>query len=161
MGTKIKKSSRYISPPSLLQVITTITAGKHLITYWWRTWAGWYRSNIIITTANFISTNIVYMAVPVKRYWKTIWEDANFTEDKESSYQKLATRRGMTKSSLQQQNTNSIYLLSSMQISKAFYVNKTRHQNPSPPNTSNTSNEEAASMWNAVIDNTLKHPKSI
>ena len=41
--------------------------------------------------------NIVYMAVPVKRYWKTIWEDVSYTERKESIFQKLTTRREMTK----------------------------------------------------------------
>ena len=37
-----------------------------------------------------------------------------------SSLQKLITRRGVTKSSSQTQTTNCVYLLSSMQISKAF-----------------------------------------
>ena len=36
--------------------------------------------------------------------------------------QKLTTRRSATKSSLQKQNTNYVYLLSFMRISKAFYV---------------------------------------
>ena len=56
--------------------------------------------------------------------------------------QNLTTRRGMTKSSLQKENANYVYLLSSTHISKAFYINKTRvshrYQNPSPPNTSIT-----------------------
>ena len=138
---------------------------KHLITSWWKTWVDWYQGNIIITKANTISAKTVYMAVPVKRYWKTIWEDASYTEHKESSFQKLTTRRGMAKSSLQKQNTNCAYLLLSTRISKVFYINKTcvnhRHQNHSPTSTSNTYHVEAASTWNAVMDNTLKHPKSI
>ena len=102
-----------------------------------------------MTTIKDISVNIVCMAVPVKRCWKTIWEDASYTEYKESSFKKLTTRRGVTKSSLQEQNTNCAYLLSSMRIWKAFYIKKTRvnhcHQNPSPPNTTNTYHMEAAS----------------
>ena len=135
---------------------------KHFIIYWWKTWVDWYWSNIVITTANAISASIVYMAVPVKSYWNTICEDVSYTEHKESSFQKLTTRRGVIKSSSQKQNTNWVYLLSSTRISKAFYVNKTCvnhcHQNPSPPNTSNKYYVEAASTWNAVMDNTLKHP---
>ena len=45
---------------------------------------------------------------------------------KESSSQKLTTRRDVTKSNLQKQNTDYIYLLSSTRISKSYYVNKTR-----------------------------------
>ena len=138
---------------------------KYLIMYWWKTWADWYQSNIIITTANTISANIVYMAVPVKKYWKNIWKDASYMEHKESSFQKLTTRRGLTKSSFQKQNTNCAYFLSSTQISKVFYINKARvnprHQNPSSPNTSNTYHVEAASTLHAVMDDTLMHPKSI
>ena len=82
------------------------------------------------------------MATPVKRHRKAICKDANYMEHKESSFQRLTTRRGVKKLNLQKQNTNCVYLLSSMRISKAFYKNKTRvshrHQNPSPPNTSNT-----------------------
>ena len=109
-GCEDKKSFSYISPPWPLQVFTSIyyisLRVKHLITYCWKTWADWYWDNIITTTIKDISVNIVYMAVPVKRYWKTIWEDASYTEHKESSFQKLATRRGVTKSSLQKQNNN-------------------------------------------------------
>ena len=169
MGTKIKKSSPYVPPPWPMQGIMSIyyisLLAKHLIRYWWKTWAEGYQGNIIVTKANTISVNTVYMAVPVKRYWKTIWEDASYKEHKKSSFQKLMTRRGVTKSSLQKQNSNCTYLLSSTQILKLFYINKTRvnhyHQNPSPPNTNNTYHVEAASMWNAVMDDTLKHPKSI
>ena len=53
-------------------------------------------------------------------------------------------------------------LTSSTWISKAFCVNKARmnhrHQNSSPPNTSNKYHVEAASTWNAVMYDTLKHP---
>ena len=101
------------------------------------------------------------MTVPVKRYCKTIWEDTSYTGPNESSSQKLRTRSSIRKSNLQKLNTD--YLLSSMPISKVFYVNKTRvnhhHQDPSPPNTSSTYHVEVASMWNAVMDNTLKHPQ--
>ena len=48
---------------------------KHLITSSWKTWANWYLSNIIITTINTISVNIICMAALVKRYSKTIWKD--------------------------------------------------------------------------------------
>ena len=76
----------------------------------------------------------------IEEVLKNHWEDASYMEQKESSSQKLTTRRGLTKSSLQKQNTNYVYLLSSTRISKLFYVNKTRvshcHQNCSPPNTS-------------------------
>ena len=79
--------------------------------------------------------------------------------------QKLTTRRGMTKSSLQKQNTNYVYLLSSTRISKAFYINKTRvshrYQNPSPPNTNITYHEEATSTGNALMEDTLNHLKWI
>ena len=54
----------------------------------------------------------------------------------------------MKKSSLRKQNTNYVYLLSSTGVLKPLLVKKTRanhhHQNPSPPNTSNTCNVEAA-----------------
>ena len=82
---------------------------------------------------------------------------------KESSSQKLITRRCVTKSSSQKQNTNYIYLLQSTRILKAFYVNKARlshrYRNPSPPNTSITYHVRAASMRNAVMDNASNHPK--
>ena len=112
-----------------------------------------------------ISANIVYMAALVKRYWRTIWKDASYTGLKESSTHKLTTRRGVAKSSLQKQNTNYVYILSSTRILKAFCVNKThvshRHQNCSPPSTSITYHVGAASTWNAVMGNTLNHPKWI
>ena len=141
IGAKIKRYSRYLLPPFLLQDITWIyhisQLMKHLVTYWWKTWVDWYQDNIIITKTNDISVNIVYMAAPVKRYWKTIWEDASYPGHKKSSFQKLMTIRGVIKSSLQKQNTNYVYLLSSTQISKVFHVSKTRvnhrHWNPSPP----------------------------
>ena len=70
-------------------------------------------------------------------YWKTIWKDASYTGHRESNSWKLTTRRGVRKSSLQKQNTNYVYLLPCTQISKAFYVNKTRmshrHQSSSSP----------------------------
>ena len=73
-----------------------------------------------------ISDNIVYMTKQVKRYWKkNSWKDASHRGHKESSSQKLTTRRSATKSSLQRHDTNYVYLLSDMQISKVFYVNKT------------------------------------
>ena len=169
MGTKIKKSSRHVLPPWLLQDIIWIyyisLLAKHLIMYWWKTWADWYWGNIIMTTTKDISVNIVCMAVSVKRYQKTILEDLSYTRHEESSFQKLMTRRGVAKSSLQKPNTNYVYLLSSTQILKAFYVNKTRvshhHQNASPPNTSIRYHVETASTWNAVMGNTLKHSKWI
>ena len=91
--------------------------------------------------------------------------DASYMGHKESSSQKSTTRRGVTKSNLQKQNTNYVYFLSSKQISKAFYVNKTRvshhHQNPSIRNTSITYHVGAASTWRSVLGNTLNHPKWI
>ena len=130
---------------------------KHLIKYWWMTWADWYLSNIIITTGNTISVNIVCTAAPVKR--KTIWKDASYTVHTESSSQKLKTRRGVTKLNLQKRNANYVYLLSSMGISKVLYANKTcvyhRHQNLSPSNTNITYHLGAASTWNAVMDDIL------
>ena len=134
--------------------------------YWWKTWADWYWDNVIMTTTKDISVNIVCMVVSMKRYWKIIWEDLSYMGQKESSFQKLTARRSMIKSSLQEPNPNYFYLLSSMWISKAFYVNKTHvshhhHQNPSPPTTSITYHVEAASAWNTVMDDTLMHPKWI
>ena len=99
-----------------------------------------------------ISVNVVYMTKPVKRYCKkkkNIWKDASYTGHKESSSQKLMTKRNATKSSLQKQNTNCVYFLSSIWISKVFYLNKTRmnhrHQNPSSANTSILYHVRAAS----------------
>ena len=81
---------------------------------------------------------------------KTIWKDASYTGHEESSSKGLMTRRGVTKSSLQKQNTNYVYLLPSMWISKVFYVNKTRvshhHRSRPPSNTSITYHVVAASM---------------
>ena len=154
IGTKINKSSRYILPPWPLQDITWIyhilLLAKHLITYWCKTWADCYRDNTIMTTTKNIFVNIVCMAASVKC-------------NKESSFQNLTTREDVTKLSLQKPNTSCVYLLSTTRISKVFHVNKTLvchdHQNPSPPNTSNTDHVEAASTLNAVMDNTLKHSK--
>ena len=110
-----------------------------------------------------ISVKIVCTAAPVKRYWKTIWKGASYMEHKESSFQKLTTRKGMRKLNLQKQNTNCVYPLPSMWTWKAFYVKKTgvnhRHQNPSSPNTSNIYHVGATSTWNAVMENPLNHPK--
>ena len=137
MGTKIKnlpaaQDITWIYYTSLL---------KNLITYWRKTWADWYQVNIIITNKKHISANIICMVVPVKKYLKAIWKDASYTVHKESSF-KLVIRRDVKKLSLQKQYTNCVYLLSSMRISKACYVNKTRvnhrHQNPSLTNTNIT-----------------------
>ena len=48
--------------------------------------------------------------------FKTIWKNATYTGNKESSSQKLTTRRVVTKSNLQKQNTNYVYLFSSTWI---------------------------------------------
>ena len=105
------------------------------------------------------------MAAQVNRYWKNIRKDASYTGCKESSYQKLTTKMGTTKSNLQNQNTNCVYLLSSTQILKAFNINRTRvshcRQNPSLPNTSITYHVVAASTSNVVMGDTLNHPKWI
>ena len=167
-GCEDKKNYCYLLPPWALQDIAWIyyisLLVKHLITYCWKTWADWYQDKIIITTTKNISGNIVYVTKPVKRYWrKKIWKDASYTGHKESSSQKLMTRRSATKSSLQKQNTNCVCFLSSMWISKVFYLNKTCvghcHENPSSPNTNNTYHVGAASTWNPVMGNTLNHPK--
>ena len=127
----------------------------------WKSWTDKHQVNIIITTTKNISVNIACIAVSVKRHWKTIWKYASYTGYKESSFQKLTTRNGMTKSILKKLNTN--YLLSSARILKVFYVNKTcvshRHQSNSPPNTSITYHVGAASLWNAVMGDTLNHLK--
>ena len=159
LGTKIKKSSHYVLPPWPLQDITLIyyisLLMKNLITYWWKTWADWYRDNISMTKTQNISPNIVCMAVLVKKYWKTIWKDASYMGHKESTSQELTTRRDVTKSKLQKQNSNYVFLLWSTQISQACHVNKTPvshyHQNPSPPNTSIKYHVGAASTWNVVM----------
>ena len=80
------KSSRYVLPPWSLHNITSIyymsLLMKNLITYCRKTWTDWYRDYIIITKVTNISVNIVWMAAPVKRYWKTIWKDASYTGHK-------------------------------------------------------------------------------
>ena len=167
MGTKIKISPHYVLPPWLLQYIAWIyyisLLVKHHITHCWKTWADWYWGNLIITTTKNISANIVYMTKPVKRFWTTISKGESYTEHKESSFQKQTTRSGATKLNLQKQNTNCVYLLPSTWISKVFYLNKAhvdhRHENPLYPNTSNMRHVGAASIWNAVMGDTLNHPK--
>ena len=144
MDRNIKYSFHYVLPPWPLQDITLIyyisLRAKHLIRYWCKTWADWYYVNIIIIKEKHISASIVCMAVAVKRYWKTIWKDASYRRQKESSSQKVTTKRRVAKSNLHKESTNYIYLLSFTQISKAFYVDQTRvshcHSSPSPPNTS-------------------------
>ena len=110
---------------------------KHLIMYWWKTWAGWYRDNIIMTKAKNISVNIVCTAAPVKRHWKTIWKDASYTGRKESDDKKGRDKIKFTQAEYQLRLPFVIYA-----NLKAFYINKTcvshRHQNPLPPNTSIT-----------------------
>ena len=102
-----------------------ITAGETSHYVCWKTWAKWYQHKIIITTTENVSGNIVHMTKPVKRYWKkktkSIWKGATYTGHKESNSQNLMTWRSATKSNLQKQNTNYVYFLSSMQISKVFY----------------------------------------
>ena len=124
MDAKIKKSSRYVLPTWPLQDITWIyyisLLRKNPITNWWKTWADYHGDTLIMATTKNNSANIVYMAAPVKRYWKTIWKDASYKEHKESSSQKLTTKRGITRSNLQKQNTNYVYLLSSMQVLFCF-----------------------------------------
>ena len=84
-----------------------------------------------------------------EEYRKTMWKDASYMGHKESSSKKLATRSGMAKSSLEKPNTNYVFLLSSTQVLKVYYVNKARvshhHQNPSPPITNITYHVGAAS----------------
>ena len=85
-GWEEKIYFRYVLPPWPLQDITWIyyisQLVKNLIAYWWNTWADWYWDNIIMTTTKDISANIVCMAVPVKRYWKTIRKDGSYTGQK-------------------------------------------------------------------------------
>ena len=125
LDVKIKRSSNYVLPPWALQDIVWICyislLVKHLIIYCWKTWAHWYQDKIIIATTKTISDNIVYMTKQWRGIEKNLWKDASYTKHKESSSQKLTTRRSTTKSSLQKQNTNYVYLLSSMQISKVFF----------------------------------------
>ena len=89
------------------------------------------------------------MAVLVKRYRKTIWQDASYTEHKESSSQNLTTKKGrekvkFTKTEYQQRLPFVIYV-----DFESVYVNKTRasdcYKNCSPSNISITYHEGAAS----------------
>ena len=157
----------YVLQPWALQDIAWIyhilLLVKHLITYSWKTWADWYQNKIIITTTKIFLAILFTWLNQWRGIEKNIWKDASCTGHKESSSQKLMTRRSATKSSLQKQNTNCVCLLSSMWISKVFYLNKTCvghcHENPSSPNINNTYHVGAASTWNAVMGNTLNHPK--
>ena len=101
ISVKIKKSSRYVLLTWPLQDITWINhislLRKHLIMYWWKTWADWYGDNITFTTTTKNSTNIVYMVVPVERYWKTIWKDESYMSHKDLSSQKLTIKKDMFK----------------------------------------------------------------
>ena len=76
-GCKDKKSSCYVLWPCTLQDIEWIyyisLLVKHLITYCWKTWAGWHQDKVLITTTKNISDNIVYMTKPEilkKKYLK-------------------------------------------------------------------------------------------
>ena len=106
-----------------------------------------------MTKTKSIFANIVCMAVPVKRYWKTIWKIVSYTGRKKSSSQKLATRRGVTKSNIRK-TVSYVYLLSSTRISKAHYVNKMNmshlHENPSPPNANIRYHVGDASAWRTM-----------
>ena len=157
----------YVLQPWALQDIAWIyhilLLVKHLITYSWKTWADWYQNKIIITTTKIFLAILFTWLNQWRGIEKNIWKDASYTGHKESSSQNLTTRRGTAKSNSQKQNANYVYLLSSMRISKVLYVNKTRvslpHRSPSPPNISITYHVGAASTWNAVMGNTLNHPK--
>ena len=146
MDVKIKKISRYLLPPWTLQDIAWIyyvsLLVKHLITYCWKTWADWYQDKIIITTTKNISDKIVYMTKPVKRYWKKHLERCKLHETQTIKLPESDDKKGYNKVKSKKQNSNYVYLLSSMRISKALYVNKThvslRHRSPSPPNISIT-----------------------
>ena len=137
METKIKKSSHYVLPPWPLQEIAWIyyisRLVKHLIMYWWRSWAGWYRDYNNNKRKKYFSWYCLYCCTSEDKL-KNHLERCKLHMRKEYSSQKLTTRRGVTKSNLQKQNTNYVYLLSSTWISKAFYVNKTRvsHQHHIP-----------------------------
>ena len=128
MGTKIRKSPHYALQPCPLQEITWIyyalvKALTRLVSRQFNNHKG-----------KTYFCQYCLRGCTVKRYWKTIWKDASYTGLREPSSQKLTTRRGVTESNLQKQNTNYVYLLSSTWISKAFYVNKTRvsHQHHVP-----------------------------
>ena len=60
-----------------------------------------HQVNTTIATTKDISVNIVCKAVSMKRYWKTIWKDVSYTGHRESSFHKLKTKIGVTKSSLE------------------------------------------------------------
>ena len=116
--------------------------------------------NIIIANTKHVSVNIVYMVVAVKRYWKTISKDASYTGHKESD-----SRSWRQEKKWQSQICKikiPIYLLSSTRILKTYHVSKTHvshcHLNPPPPNANSTYHVGAASMRNAVMDNTLNNP---
>ena len=166
METKIKKSSHYVLPPWPLQEIAWIyyisRLVKHLIMYWWRSWAGWYRDYNNNKHKKYFSWYCLYCCTSEDKL-KNHLERCKLHMRKEYSSQKLTTRRGVTKSNLQKHNTNYVYLLSTMWISKAFYVNKTclsyRHQNLSPPII--RYHVGAASKWNELMGNILNHPKWI
>ena len=159
--------SHYILPICALQDIAWIyymsLLAKHLITYCWKTSADLYQDTIIIIATKIFLTILFKRLNQWRSIEKSIWKDASYMGHKESSSQKLTTGRGATKSKLQKPNTNYVYISSSMQISKVFYVNKTCvshcNQNPSSSNTSITYHVGALSMWNAVIGNTFNHPK--
>ena len=104
-----------------------------------------------MTKAKNISANIVFMAVRTSEdVLKNHLERFKLHGEQRIKLPKLTTRRGIAKTSLQKQNTNYVYLLSSMWISKLFYITKIRvnhyHQNLSPPNSSNIYNVETESM---------------
>ena len=110
-----------------------------------------------------ISDNIVFMTKPVKSYWKKYLERCKLNEAQRIKLPEADNKKECNKVKSEKPNTNFVYLLSSMQISKVFYVSEThmnhRHQNPSSPNTSIKYHVGAASAWNAVVSNTLNQPK--
>ena len=116
--------------------ITTTGIGRHCMNLSYIT-AGETSHYVLLKDLNRLISRQNNNHNDKKYFWKTIWKDANYTGQKESSSHNLTTRRSATKSSLQEQNTNYIYFLSSVRISKVCYVNKTRvghrHQNPLSP----------------------------
>ena len=166
MDLKIKKSSRYVLLPGALQDMAWIyyisLLMKHLITFCWKTWGDWYQDKKMITTTKNISGNIVYMIKPVKKYWKKKHlKRCKLHRTQKIKLPEASDKKECNKVKSTKQNTNYVYLLSSVQISKVFCLNKTpvdyRHQNPSSTNTSITYHVEAASTWNTVMGNTLNH----
>ena len=168
MGMKIKKSSHYILPPWPLQEITWIyyisLLAKHLISYWCKTWADWYQVNI---TNNYhkkyfcqyclhgcISEEVLKNHLKKCKLHKAQRIKLLEADDKECDKIKF------TKTQYQLRLPFVIYV-----DFKAFYINKSHvshhHINPSSPNTSITYHVGAASKWNAVMGNTLNHPKRI